>query len=249
MAISFAQAAGNVAANCARKRSILKYKFSCNFEDPNSCRWTQDPGDDFDWTRNQGYARSYFSGPITDHTKGLGKCYILSADTITCTIITIIHHHLPSLNAKHNITIAELDLEITIFTASLHKEQEKVVSHSVRIAEIEKQIQNFIADNNRQTVQTVHGKVAINMSSPEYKLPTNNADKSNQIEGVTLNLQKFRVGSNISVVDLGHLVNSESLNNYSNISNTKENTLLNNLNYEDNECIVIDNSTILHEAQ
>jgi hypothetical protein len=85
------------------------------------------------------------------------------------------------------------------------------------------------------------------MSSPEYKLPTNNADKSNQIECVTLNLQKFRVGSNISVVDLGHLVNSESLNNYSNISNTKENTLLNNLKYEDNECIVIDNSTTLHQ--
>jgi hypothetical protein len=86
------------------------------------------------------------------------------------------------------------------------------------------------------------------MSSPEYKLPTNNADKSNQIECVTLNLQKFRVGSNISVVDLGHLANSECLNNYSNISNTKENTLLNNLNYEDNECIVINNSTTLHEA-
>ena len=53
------------------------------------------------------------------------------------------------LNAKHDIAIAELDLEVTKLTASLHKEQEKVVSHSVRIAAIEKQIQNFIADNNR----------------------------------------------------------------------------------------------------
>jgi hypothetical protein len=42
-----------------------------------------------------------------------------------------------------------LDLEVSKLTASLHKEQEKVVSHSVGIAEIEKQIQNFIADKNR----------------------------------------------------------------------------------------------------
>jgi hypothetical protein len=61
------------------------------------------------------------------------------------------------------------------------------------------------------------------MPSPEYKLPTNNADKSNQNEGVTLNSQKSRVESNMSVIDLSHLVNSENLNNYSNISNTKGN--------------------------
>ena len=54
------------------------------------------------------------------------------------------------------------------------------------------------------------------MPSPEYKLPTNNADKSNQNEGMTLNSQKSRVESNMSVVDLSHLVNSENLNNYSN---------------------------------
>jgi hypothetical protein len=75
-----------------------------------------------------------------------------------------------SMNAKYNIAIAELDLEVTILTASLHKEQEKVVSHSVRIGEIEKKIQNLIADNNKQTAQSVHEKVAINMPSPEYKL-------------------------------------------------------------------------------
>jgi hypothetical protein len=32
-----------------------------------------------------------------------------------------------SMNAKYDIAIAELDLEVTILTASLHKEQEKVV--------------------------------------------------------------------------------------------------------------------------
>ena len=86
------------------------------------------------------------------------------------------------------------------------------------------------------------------MPSREYKLPTNNADKSNPNEGVTLNSQKSRVESNMSVIDLSHLVNSENLNNYSNISNTKGNTLLNNLSYEDNECIVINNSTTMHVA-
>ena len=153
-----------------------------------------------------------------------------------------------SLNAKYDIAIAELDLEVTILTASLHKEQEKVVSHSVRIGEIEKQIQNLIADNNKQTAQSVHEKVAINMPNPEYKLPTNNADKSNQNEGVTLNSQKSRVESNMSVIDLSHLVSSENLNNYSNISNAKGNTLLNNVSYEDNECIAINNSTTMHVA-
>ena len=38
-----------------------------------------------------------------------------------------------SLNAKYDIAIAELDLEVIILTASL----EKVVSHSARIGEIE----------------------------------------------------------------------------------------------------------------
>jgi hypothetical protein len=66
-----------------------------------------------------------------------------------------------------------------------YKEQEKVVSHSVRIGVIEKQIQNLKADNNKHTAQSVHEKAAINMPSPEYKLPLNNADKSNQNEGVT----------------------------------------------------------------
>ena len=65
-----------------------------------------------------------------------------------------------SLNAKYDIANAELDLEVTILTASQHKEQEKVVSHSVRIGEIEKQIQNLIADNNKQTAQSVHEKVS-----------------------------------------------------------------------------------------
>ena len=118
-----------------------------------------------------------------------------------------------SMNAKYDIAIAELDLEVTILTASLHKEHEKVVSHSVRTGEIEKQL--------NPKSQPVHEKVAINMPSPEYKLTTNNADKSKQNEGVTLNSQKSHVESNMSVVDLSHLVNSENtaLNNNAHTSN------------------------------
>jgi hypothetical protein len=48
----------------------------------------------------------------------------------------------------------------------------------------------------------------------------------NQNEGVTLNSQKSRAESNMCVVDLSHLVNSENLNNYSNITNRKGNNLL-----------------------
>ncbi|CAB3981006.1 Hypothetical predicted protein [Paramuricea clavata] len=151
-----------------------------------------------------------------------------------------------SLNAKYDIAIAELDLEVTIVIALLHKEQEKVVSHSVHIGEIEKQIQNLIAENNKQTAQTIHEKVSINM---QIKTMINNVDKSNQNEGVTLNSQKSCVESNMSVVDLSHLVNRENLNNYFNISNTEGNTLLNNLSYEDNECIAINNSTTIDITQ
>jgi hypothetical protein len=52
-------------------------KFSCNFEDPDTCQWTQDKSDDSDWTRNQAFTPAEGTGPHTDHTKGLGKCYIL----------------------------------------------------------------------------------------------------------------------------------------------------------------------------
>jgi hypothetical protein len=50
-------------------------KFFCDFEDPNSCQWTQDKSDDFDWTRNQASTPLEGTGPLTDHTKGSGKLY------------------------------------------------------------------------------------------------------------------------------------------------------------------------------
>jgi hypothetical protein len=43
---------------------------------------------------------------------------------------------------------------------------------------------------------------------------------------VTLNSQKSRVESNMSVVDLSHLVNGQNFNHYPNISNTKGNIIV-----------------------
>ena len=67
--------------------------FSCNFEDPKSCKWTQDKSDDFDWIRNQAYTESMGTGPLTDHTKGLGKCYILLVEIPSPFHHHHIHHH------------------------------------------------------------------------------------------------------------------------------------------------------------
>ncbi|CAB4017111.1 MAM and LDL-receptor class A domain-containing 2-like [Paramuricea clavata] len=48
-------------------------KFFCDFEDLNSCQWTQDKSDDFDWTRNQASTPLEGTGPLTDHTKSSGR--------------------------------------------------------------------------------------------------------------------------------------------------------------------------------
>ncbi|CAB4005394.1 MAM and LDL-receptor class A domain-containing 1-like [Paramuricea clavata] len=50
------------------------YKYSCDFEDRNTCQWTQDKSDDFDWIINQAFTPSEGTGPHTDHTKGLDSC-------------------------------------------------------------------------------------------------------------------------------------------------------------------------------
>ena len=42
---------------------------TCDFED-SICGWTQDPKDNFDWTRFRGNTPSSFTGPDHDHTKG-----------------------------------------------------------------------------------------------------------------------------------------------------------------------------------
>ena len=42
----------------------------CEFESPKICGYTQDAGDDFDWTRGTGETYSWNTGPKTDHTYG-----------------------------------------------------------------------------------------------------------------------------------------------------------------------------------
>ena len=47
--------------------ACLNYPGRCNFE-KDLCIWTQDIGDDFDWTRGSGDTWSYQTGPGRDHT-------------------------------------------------------------------------------------------------------------------------------------------------------------------------------------
>ncbi len=42
----------------------------CEFETPKICGYTQDAGDEFDWTRGSGGTISYDTGPKSDHTYG-----------------------------------------------------------------------------------------------------------------------------------------------------------------------------------
>lgn len=51
--------------------------------------WVNVQGDDFDWTRNQGYTQTKDTGPMEDHTSGNGK-YIIVIIIIIIAIITII---------------------------------------------------------------------------------------------------------------------------------------------------------------
>jgi hypothetical protein len=47
--------------------TCLSYPGRCDFE-KDTCFWTQDTGDNFDWTRGYGYTWSYQTGPGRDHT-------------------------------------------------------------------------------------------------------------------------------------------------------------------------------------
>ena len=48
--------------------------FDCSFES-NTCTWTQDKTDVFDWTRAQGPTGTFTTGPTTDHTLGTGLSF------------------------------------------------------------------------------------------------------------------------------------------------------------------------------
>lgn len=45
-------------------------QMQCSFENPNLCGWSNVQGDNFDWTRSNGYTSSSGTGPSVDHTSG-----------------------------------------------------------------------------------------------------------------------------------------------------------------------------------
>ena len=54
-------------------------QLQCAFEDQNLCGWKNVHGDNFDWTRTNGFTASSGTGPSFDHTYGTsaGECYLL----------------------------------------------------------------------------------------------------------------------------------------------------------------------------
>lgn len=44
--------------------------FSCDFEQPDLCKFSQDTSDDFDWTQQQHGTDTVKTGPENDHTYG-----------------------------------------------------------------------------------------------------------------------------------------------------------------------------------
>lgn len=55
-------------------------QLQCSFEDPYLCGWRNVHGDNFDWTRSNGYTASVGTGPSYDHTTGTsnGGCLLYS---------------------------------------------------------------------------------------------------------------------------------------------------------------------------
>lgn len=53
-------------------------QLQCSFENPQICGWTNVHGDNFDWTRANGYTASIGTGPAYDHTTGSssGKFFV-----------------------------------------------------------------------------------------------------------------------------------------------------------------------------
>ncbi|XP_071104753.1 MAM and LDL-receptor class A domain-containing protein 1-like [Haliotis cracherodii] len=56
------------------------YPARCDFE-TSLCSWTQDKGDNFDWTRSNGQTSSVETGPSRDHTRGTSLGYYLFIET------------------------------------------------------------------------------------------------------------------------------------------------------------------------
>ncbi|CAB3994109.1 RNA-directed DNA polymerase from mobile element jockey [Paramuricea clavata] len=60
---------GSIIKQVKQKKTLANDIFSCNFDGPSRCKWTQDSNDDFNWTRHEGPTHSFDTGPARDHTK------------------------------------------------------------------------------------------------------------------------------------------------------------------------------------
>ena len=65
----------------------------CEFETPKICGYTQDSGDDFDWTRGSGNTTSLDTGPSSDHTYGTAAGKLLH---FTTHDIFLLRDHCPT---------------------------------------------------------------------------------------------------------------------------------------------------------
>ena len=74
-------------------RAFLVDLFSCNFVDLYTCKWRQDNTDDFDWSRYSGLMASRKTGPTTDHTRGVGKRYVLLIEIYNHNFYNHYHCH------------------------------------------------------------------------------------------------------------------------------------------------------------
>nr|XP_026693747.1 MAM and LDL-receptor class A domain-containing protein 1-like isoform X2 [Ciona intestinalis] len=61
--------------------SPLLDSLSCNFDQQNICGWSHDVNGDFDWTINKGKTLSLRTGPIHDHTSGVGWYIYMEASS------------------------------------------------------------------------------------------------------------------------------------------------------------------------
>ena len=56
-------------------------QMQCSFENPNLCGWSNVQGDNFDWTRSNGFTSSSGTGPSVDHTSGTSNGELRTLET------------------------------------------------------------------------------------------------------------------------------------------------------------------------
>jgi len=59
---------------------------NCTFE-KDTCSWTQDQGDNFDWLRNNGSTASKNTGPSSDHTLGTGAGRLFAVSALIVRLV------------------------------------------------------------------------------------------------------------------------------------------------------------------